>query len=195
MDDHPATDSELMHEVAAGNAQALAVVFGRYKNAIFNFCLRILRNRSDAEDVTSEVFMTLCTARYVQREGVKFSTWLFTIARNNCVSKIRGQRKFFSMWVKDQETGEQEHLEIPDKKHGADIKLQEKETMSQINQAIHALPFEQKEAIILREFQQMNYEEIAAVLNCSIAKVKILIFRARESLRAQLPALLEEGLS
>ena len=195
MGEHPETDSELMHEVCAGNAQALEVVFGRYKNAIFNFCLRILRNRSDAEDITSEVFMTLCTAKYIEREGVKFSTWLFTIARNQCISKIRGQRKFFSMWVKNKETGQEEHLDIADDERGADTRLEEKETVSQIKQTIDQLPLEQKEAIVLREFHQMNYEEIAEVLNCTVAKVKILIFRARESLRAQLPALLEEGLS
>ena len=195
MDDHPQTDSELMHELNAGNAQALEVVFGRYKNTIFNFCLRILRNRSDAEDITSEVFMTLCSAQYEERAQVKFSTWLFTIARNQCVSKIRSQRKFSSMWIKNKETGEDEQLEIPDRKNLAPDVLRQKETMLQVQHAIGELPLEQKEAVILREFQQMNYEEIAQVLNCTVAKVKILIFRGRESLRAKLPALLEEGLS
>jgi len=195
MDDHPLSDCELMHEVQAGNTRALEVVFGRYKNAIFNFSLRILRNRSDAEDITSEVFMTLCTAKYIEKENVKFSTWLFTIARHKCISKIRTQRKFFSMWVKNRETGEEEHLEIPDSDHLANVKIQQKETMAQIQQAINELPLEQKEAIILREFDEMNYEEIAHVLNCTVAKVKILIFRGREALRAKLPSELEEGLS
>ena len=94
MDDHPLTDSQLMHELIAGNAQALEVVFGRYKNAIFNFCLRILRNRSDAEDITSDVFIALCSAQYKERENVKFSTWLFTIARNQCVSKFGRKGSF-----------------------------------------------------------------------------------------------------
>ena len=195
MDDHPQTDSELMHEVAAGNTQALEVVFGRYKNAIFNFCLRILRNRAEAEDVTSEVFMTLCTAQYIQKENVKFSTWLFTIARNQCVSKLRTQRKFSSMWFKNKETGEDQQMEVIDRQNLAGDQLQRKETMAQIQQAIGELPLEQKEAIVLREFHQMNYEEIAQVLNCSLSKVKVLIFRARESLRTTLPAVLEEGLS
>ena len=193
MDDHPMTDEELMHEYAQGDAQALGLIFERYKTAILNFCLRILRNRADAEDITAEVFMVLCSNKYKSQTNAKFSTWLYTIARNACISKIRQKKKMFSMWVKNNSEGGYEEMDLVDNKILPREEVEQKEKAAIIQKALTKLPLIQKEAIVLREYQGLNYDEIAKVLDCSLSKVKILIFRAREQLRQELPSLIQEG--
>lgn len=80
-----------------------------------------------------------------------------------------------------------------DPKEIARDQLNQKEIMAIVQKAIHQLPEEQKEALILREYQGFNYAEIAQVLNCSLDKVKVLIFRARNHLKDVLPPVLLEG--
>ena len=195
MDDHPMTDEELMHEYAQGDAQALGLIFERYKALILNFCLRILRNRADAEDITAEVFMVLCSNKYKPQANAKFSTWLYTIARNACISRIRQKKNVFSIWVRNNREGDYKQMDVADNKMLPREEIEQKERAVAIQNALTKLPLIQKEAIVLREYQNLNYDEIAKVLNCSLAKVKILIFRAREQLRQELPSLIQEGKS
>ena len=108
------TDEELIMEYQSGNIAALEEIFQRYKKAVFNFSLRILGNRADAEDVVGEVFLALSSHRYARREKTKFSTWLFTVAHNCSISRIRKKSRFQDLWFKNKETEEIEEWDIPD---------------------------------------------------------------------------------
>jgi RNA polymerase sigma-70 factor, ECF subfamily len=176
-------DEELILLYYQGDAEALKVVFKRYKDSLFNFALRFAGNRADAEDAVSHAFMTVCERRYTVKPGASFKTWLYTVTRNICISKIRRHSKSYSLQV-----------DAIDQKAIAREELDQKEIMAIIQKAIHQLPTEQKEALLLREYQGFTYEEIAQVLDCSLEKVKVLIFRARNHLKDVLPpVLLEEG--
>ena len=97
------------------------------------------------------------------------------------------------MWFKKEaEDSEYEELEIPDTKYSPDAEAQDNERAAIVKKAIEKLPYEYREAVILREYQQLNYEEIAGILNCSLAKVKVLIFRGREKLRKELMLVMGE---
>lgn len=169
------------------------MLFKRHKEGLFNFALRLSGNRADAEDAVSHAFMMVCEQRYQPRPGVSFKTWLYTVARNLCLSKFRYQNKFFSLWSKNE--SHQEHaIDVIDGQAIARDQLSQSEMIAIIQKAIGKLPSEQKEALLLREYHGFAYDEIAQVLDCSLEKVKVLIFRARNHLKAVIPPLvLEEG--
>lgn len=185
-------DEELIAEYQQGNEEALNMLFHRYKKPVFNFAFRLLGNRADAEDTTSEVFLILVTKKDAYQPRAKFSTWLFTVVRNACISRIRKRKNVFSMWRTNPDSGQEEEWEIPDDQPSPADDLNRKETARQVKKVIKLLPPMQKEALILREYHGLPYEEIAQILDCSLENVKVLIFRARERLRVELASLIAE---
>ncbi len=179
------TDEDLMQKFSEGDMPALEGIFTRYKKPVFNFALRFLANRAEAEDVASEVFLAVVSGRYHYSPDAKFSTWLFTVTRNACISRIRSGKKIFSLWFKTEE-GEDQEMQFPDRSLPGPDELLKKEQSVLLERALARLPLGQREAIILKEFQDMRYEDIAKVLHCSLSNVKILIFRGRENLRREL---------
>lgn len=169
------------------------MLFTRHKEGLFNFALRLTTNRADAEDAVSHSFMMVCEKRYQPKPGASFKTWLYAVARNLCLSKLRTKNRFFSLWT-SKENGEEQMVDVADSTSGAREQLSRQEAIALIQKAIAKLPAEQKEALLLREYHGFGYEEIAQVLDCSLEKVKVLIFRARSHLKAVLPpVLMEEG--
>jgi RNA polymerase sigma-70 factor (ECF subfamily) len=194
MEIQESNDEELILRYYAGDGEALKVVFKRYKDSLFNFALKFAGNRADAEDAVSHAFMTVCERRYTVKPGASFKTWVYTVTRNICLSKIRSRSRFSPLWFSKSGSNEEEQIDVVDQKAISREVLDQKEIMAIVQKAIHKLPEEQKEALLLREYQGFTYEEIAQVLNCSLEKVKVLIFRARNHLKEVLPpVLLEEG--
>ncbi len=185
-------DEELMFEYKVGHTQALEDIFQRYKVRILNFAFRILGNRADAEDVVGEVFYILTDKKESFRQESKFSTWLYAIARNACIDRIRRRKRIVFMWFK-QDKGSQDFRswDIADDKNFIDD-VTKKDIAYHIKAAVNKLPLSQKEAIVLREYHNLSYEEISEILTCSISKVKILIYRARKRLKNKLLPVLGE---
>jgi len=175
-----------------GDQDAVGVLFQRYNKPVFNFALRMLMNRADAEDVTGDVFLILFSKKYTYNPQAKFSTWLFTVVRNNCIDKIRKRKKMTYMWFRKNKDHEMEEWDPSDNRDIPSDQLLHKEEASMVKAAIKKLPWNQREALILREYQKLNYEEISKILNCSLENVKILIFRARERLRQELSSFIKE---
>ena len=187
-------DEGLILQFYQGDQEALTVIFKRYKDGLFNFALRFVGNRADAEDAVSHAFMMVCEKRYTIKPGASFKTWLYTVARNSCLSKFRSQNKLFSLWSPKSDPDHDQAIDVRDPRLLARDQLSQKEIMAIVAQAVSKLPQEQKEALILREYNGLSYEEISQVLDCSLEKVKVLIFRARNRLKDVLPpVLLEEG--
>ena len=185
-------DEDIMLEYhQSGNKDAIAMIFTRYKNPILNFCLRILGNRADAEEITSEVFLNLFSKQYTHNPQAKFSTWLYTIARNCCISRIRKRKNLVSIWFK-KDDGSVDQWDVEDSSDISRESLEKNEMAKHVRLAISKLPLEQKEAIVLREYHSLNYEQISQILSCSLEKTKILIFRAREQLRNDLSSFVKE---
>jgi len=180
---HNHTDEQLVQAYYNGDQTAFNALFDRYKRPIFNFCLRILGNRADAEDVTSEVFMALAERRYIKKIEAKCSTWIYTVARNACISCIRRRKYTISLWFSKDKEGELSEYDPEDTKALPPDEITEKEDAILIRHALNELPLNQREALVLREYQQLSYKEIAVVLNCSDDNVKVLIYRGRENLR------------
>ena len=186
-------DEELILEFQNGHQGAFEDLFQKYKTPVFNFVMRLLCNRADAEDVVAEVFMKLYTHRHSYKPQAKFSTWLFTIARNTSISRVRARNRFTSLWVSSRQTDTYEEIAVPDSGPLPPERLSAQETAQVIQQAVGKLPDDQKEALILREYHNFKYEDIAVIMGCSLENVKILIYRARVKLRKDLPSMLMEG--
>ena len=185
-------DEDLILAYQNGDKEALEVIFYRYKKPIFNYALRILSNRAEAEDIVSDIFITLFVKKESYKPQAKFSTWLYTVARNMCFTRLRQKRKFFAFWVKDQKEDEYHQMDVPDLKLNPEKMTVEQERSLAVQKALNKLPALQKEVIILREYQDLSYQEISLILDCSLDKVKILIFRARENLKKYLAFLITE---
>lgn len=187
------TDEELIHSYYDGNQGALAVIFERHNQGVFSFAWRMLGNRADAEDTASEVFSRLCTSQARYSPNAAFKTWLYTIARNVCLDRIRSRNKSGSLWVQNRETETYEQIDIPSQQDGPVQDFLNKEIAQHIRTAIAQLPCGQREAIVLREYEQLSYEEIAHILGCSLANVRVLIYRARTQLKTTIPSFIKEG--
>lgn len=187
------SDQELIADYKNGDSTALEGLFERYKKPVLNYALRVTGNHADAEDVTSDVMMTIIVKKESYQPIAKFSTWLFTIVRNSCISRLRKRKNIFSMWMQNNQSGEYELLDVPDTEALPDHLVKEKELTAQVKKAIEKLPDTQREALVLREYQNLSYEEISRILGCSLENVKILIFRARERLRQELSSFMMEG--
>jgi len=174
-----------------GHEDAIAALFGRYKRPIFNFAYRMLANRADAEDVTGDVFLVLFSKKYTQSPRAKFSTWLFTVARNRCIDKIRKRKNSLSMWFKRNAGDDYEEWDVVDNQDIPREEMERKEIRKVVRKSIDSLPANLKEALILREYQKLSYGEISQVLDCSLENVKVLIYRARERLKVELSSFIE----
>ena len=190
------TDEALMRAYQAGDHAAMHQIFEHNKVRILNFCIGLLGSRADAEEVASEAFLAVIKHKDSYQPHRTFSTWLFTIARNMCLNRIRERRKSVTVWfaTKSGEAKDDSWDLADDREHSRD-RLEKKERGHAVRQAIAALPLEQKEAIVLKQYHGFSYEEIGLILNCSLDKVKVLIFRAKISLKSKLASHIGEELS
>ncbi len=189
------SDEELWRAYNSGDSTAFEALFQRHKAKVFNFALRLLASRPDAEDVTSDVFIALFHKRFRDDGLAKLSTWLFTVARNACLSRLRSAKHMVSLWFQKDGGEDYKPWDVADTRESPAEEIIQKEKAKAVRQALQKLPVEQKEALILREYCRKNYEEIAQILGCSLAKVKVLIFRGREALRLELrPAIGKDSL-
>lgn len=187
------SDETLMLEYQEGSSNALEELFGRYKGKVFNFAYRILADWAEAEDVTSDLFLTMLSRSDAYEPRAKFSTWAYTVVRNRCISKLRKRRSWFSFSQREDPKVEEVEWQVADTGPGPGEQAQRKDLDRWVQAAVGKLALSQKEAIVLREYHGLSYAEIGEVLGCSIESVKVLIFRAREALRKELAPILKEG--
>jgi len=186
------SDEALMLEHAKGSEPAYAMLLNRHQRGVLNYIFRMVQNRQIAEELTQEVFIAIVrnAARY--QPTAKFTTYLYTIA-SNIVSKewARQKRrpKFFSLsswWsnAEDQEFSPMEH--IGDERANVLTAFQRGEISEAVNAALKHLPDHQREAFVLRRFQELSYEEIAEIAEVPVGTVKSRVVRAERALRPYL---------
>lgn len=185
------TDEELVKRFQNGDQRAYVELVKRYKDRLLNFVYRYLNSFEQSEDVVQDTLMKLYTSAHMYREIAKFSTWIFTIAANLAKSELRRQKRRRVISIHTMGYDNKEY-EIPSEDYSP-----EKETTSnygekQIQEAIDTLPDQFKTVIILREVQQLSYEEISQILGISIGTVKSRINRGRLRLQKMLKELKEQ---
>ena len=185
------TDEELVKRFQEGDERAYIELVKRYKDRLLNFVYRYLNSFEQSEDVVQDTLMKLYTSAHMYREIAKFSTWIFTIAANLAKSELRRLKRrrvisIHSMGYDDKE------YEIPSEEYDPAKETTSNYGEKQIQEAIDTLPDQFKTVIILRQVQQLSYEEISQILGISIGTVKSRINRGRLRLQKMLKELKEQ---
>ena len=187
------TDVQLMLDVKAGDEQSFELLLRKYRSPLVNFLYRMVRDTAVAEDLAQEVFLRVYRARLEYAPSAKFTTWMFRIATNLALNSVRDNRHRQMEISMDQsvDTGEDEQraLEVPDRTPSVEQELVARCRAEMILKAIHTLPEKQRAAVLLHKYQELDYDEIARVLECSESALKSLLFRAYETLRVELAPL------
>jgi RNA polymerase sigma-70 factor, ECF subfamily len=183
------SDADIMLRTKAGDQSAFEYLVQKYRRPMVSFMYRMARNSAVAEDLAQEVFLRVYRSRETYEASAKFSTWLYRIATNLAVNHARDTRHErpevqVSLDEPDDDTGTT--LELPDGALNAEQQMVRRERLLAIRQKIEALPEQQRLAVIMHKYQQMDYKQIADVLKKSESATKSLLFRAYETLREQL---------
>ena len=185
-----AADEVLMVQYQQGDARAFEVLLARHEKPIFNFILRYVRRRDIAEDLLQETFLRVIKGAANYKQQAKFTTWLYTIARNLCVDQSRRakHRKHPSLdqpMSKSEDGGTLMEV-VPGKSTASDRQTINKQMMGRIEDAVAALSEDQREVFLMREFLDMPFKEIAAVVGVPENTVKSRMRYALERLKRAL---------
>ncbi|GIP25610.1 RNA polymerase sigma factor RpoE [Paenibacillus sp. J23TS9] len=178
------TDSQMIREIKEGNIELFSELMRRYQRKILAFVYHMLKSSHMelmAEDLCSETFYKAFRSLHSFREvDASFSTWLYTIARNTVLSELRKQR---GAHIPLEESG---ITPVAPAEIAPEQAILRNEKVELVREAINNLPEKQRSALILREYDQLDYQEIADILGQSVSSVKSLLFRARSSVKLQL---------
>lgn len=185
-----------MLRVKQGDGAAFTELVEKYKQPIMNLVYRTIHDPTEAEDLAQNVFVQVFRSAPRYKNTAKFSTWLFTIARNLCLNEIRRRSRHpaESLDVPHPEQEDQPLHQFEDKKtFSPPESLLHGELARKIEEAMTDLPENQRSAILLCRQEDLSYEEIADILGCSVSATKSLIHRGREALKEKLKAYLRSG--
>jgi len=188
------SDVQLMLDVKAGDEASFEILLQKYRSPLVNFLFRMVRDRATAEDLAQEVFLRVYKARAQYSPSAKFTTWLFRIATNLALNSVRDNRHRQMDVSIDAPVEEDEAppLQLPSREMRIDEHMVERDRAEFIRQKISALPEKQRVAVLLHKYEEMDYADIAKVLECSESALKSLLFRAYETLRVQLAPLVSQ---
>ena len=179
LSDKARQDFELVRIALQGDEKAFARLLSRYKDAIYFMLLKMVNNRSDAEDLTLEAFGKAFKNLHQYSPTFAFSTWLFKIASNNCIDFLR-KRKGVLLSIENSvqnENGDQ--IKLKSKELNPEEKLIRKQKAILLRKVVRRLKPRYQILVELRYFKEFSYEEIAKELNLPLGTVKAQLFRAR----------------
>jgi RNA polymerase sigma-70 factor (ECF subfamily) len=182
-----------MLDVKAGDDASFELLLRKYRTPLVNYLGRMMGDPAAAEDLAQEVFLRVYRSRSQYAPSAKFTTWMFRIATNLALNARRDGR-YRQMEVSIQESGSSEDgqvrlLEIPDGRPGAEQHLLARDRNAIVRRAVEELPAKQRAAVLLHKYEEMDYDQISAILGCSESALKSLLFRAYETLRVKLAPL------
>ena len=178
------TDEELISRFQNGDERAYVELVNRYKDRLLNFVFQFLGDIEQAEDVVQDTMLRLYKKKHYYKEIAKFSTWLYTIARNLANTELRKKKKRKTTYLS--QLSKERQFEIPAIQDDVDQSLQNEFINDRIQSAINNLPEHSKVVIILRDIQELSYEEISNIVEVPLGTIKSRINRARIQLQAEL---------
>ena len=163
-------DERLVQQLRRGNEAAFAVLFDRHQAAVLSYCRHMLGSRDEAEDAVQQAFVSAHGDIVASDKPIRFKAWIFTIARNRCLSILRARR--------EQPTEHVEHVSTV----GLGEEVEHRADLKELLADMRELPDDQRAALILSELGDLSHAEVAEVIGCEVAKVKSLVFQARSGL-------------
>ena len=179
-------DAELMLRVKVGDGASFGVLLDKHRLSVIHFLYRMVQNHAVAEELAQEVFLRVYRSRGTYEPTAKFTTWLFRIATHLALNSLRDGKNERSQERLDDDSRETPVRQVSDRKPTVEASMVYESRLEEVRKAVATLPEKQRAAVLMHKYQEMEYSQIARVLNCSESAVKSLLFRAYETLRARL---------
>ena len=179
------TDEQLIARFQSGDERAYIELVNRYRDRLINFVYPYLGDFEHAEDVVQETMLKLYEKKHYYREIAKFSTWIYTIARNLANTELRKKKRRKTTYI-SRMTKDDRQYDIPAVQADLNQNLQNEFIRDRIHAAIKELPEHFKTVIILRDIQELSYDDISNIVGVPLGTVKSRINRARLQLQAEL---------
>ena len=173
----PVPDDELMVKGARGDEQAYRLLVERWQTPVYAFLVRMLGSPEDAQDLCQETFVRMIRSADKYRPEGQFQSWLFRIAGNQARSRLR--RRKVIRWL----SFDQGNMDPPSGAPDAQEEMERAELRAEVRKSIAKLPDRQREALLLKQYQDLKYSEIAEVMGLSTSAVQMLLHRAMLALR------------
>jgi RNA polymerase sigma-70 factor (ECF subfamily) len=183
-------DTALIQRAKANDRAAFNEIVLRYKDKVYNYIYRMVRNATDAEDLTQETFVRAYLSLHSFQSRASLNTWLFRIATNLCIDHSRRAKRtqglVTSLSPDNEEEEEGLQRDIPDATFDPQRLLLNKELGEKLEKALQELPEKLRMVVLLYDVEGLSYEEIAAIAGCPLGTVKSRLFNARAVLRRKL---------
>jgi RNA polymerase sigma-70 factor, ECF subfamily len=179
-----------MLQVRAGDAQSFELLLVRHRRPVVRYLTRMTGNQAVAEELAQEVFLRVYRARDGYEPTAKFTTWLYRIATRLALNSIRDrkpERRVHSL--DDAGLEDAPKLEAVDGRATREQEMLEAAGLAVVRRAVAELPEKQRAAVLMHKYEELDYQQIAGALDCSVSAVKSLLFRAYERLRTELAPL------
>ena len=189
-------DAVLMLKVREGDRSAFEALVEKYKQPVINLVARTIGDPTEAEDIAQHVFVQVYKSAHRYEVTAKFSTWLFTIARNLSLNELRRRSRHPASSLDETFSDDDEHpvrQAVDTRTFGPTEQLLQGELEARVEEAIAALPEKQRTALLMCRHEEFSYEEIGRAVGCSLSATKSLIHRARETLKEKLKPYLRSG--
>ncbi|NOT59100.1 MAG: sigma-70 family RNA polymerase sigma factor [Acidobacteria bacterium] len=180
------SDDQLIEQTLAGETDAFSALVHRWERQIYGLSLRMLGRDEDARDVCQETFLAAFRNLNKFRGDAKFSSWIYRIALNACHTKLRKQGTMPAHSL-DQENEDGRKFELPDlDSESAPDRMQLDQRARMVRKALQALPAEMRQVIIMKEYHEMTFAEIAEVMQTPVSTVKSRLYTGLQQMRARL---------
>ncbi len=171
------SDQRIIREVLQGQTEAFAHLVDKFKGPVFNLALRMTASRQDAEDLAQETFLKAYLGLRRFNLERRFFPWLFTIAVNTVRNHVKKKQPVL---VSHPDPGSPDLPSKPES--GPERRLESKQAKEKMADALQKLPFEQREAVVLRYYQDLSFDDIAAVCHVSVSAAKMRVYRGLQRL-------------
>ena len=179
-------DAELMLRVRDGDDASFAILLEKHRGPVIHFLYRMVQNQAVAEELGQEAFLRVYRSRGSYEPTAKFTTWLFRIANHLALNWIRDRKNERGQESLDEQSADGQVRQVADRVPTTEQQMIRQARLAEVRRAIQALPEKQRSAVVMHKYEEMEYSQIAGVLECSESAVKSLLFRAYESLRSRL---------
>ena len=184
------SDEALVHAAREGDVSAFERLFNRHRDLVYRYAYQIAPRRDDAEDIVQEVFVKAYQNLKRYRDEAKFTTWLLRITANLGTDKARMSSRRMNLEQKEV-AGALTWMTVGSPTEDPVENLEQERRKQMLRAAIEQLPDHHRNAIILRDIEEMDYDDIAAFFNSSVGGAKLRVLRARRALRDRLAPMLE----
>ncbi len=186
------SDEALVIKAREGDFTAFELLFDRHRNLVYRFAYQMAPRRDDAEDIVQEVFVRAFQNLYRYRDEAKFTTWLLRIATNLGTDRARMVTRRHNL-EQQEAAGSLSWMTVGSGTEDPVENLEADRRRAALREAIQSLPEHHRNVIVLRDIQEMEYPDMAQILNCTVGGAKLRVLRARRALRDRLAPMLLEG--